>query len=251
MRIDAGGSGRPLRMKRLVVPALAVAVLLAWGFGSRLLPAPPLRANILLSSTIVLSAVAVLVWGLLPLAALGRRLPLVALAALPFAVLFVWLGWVPAANVAKVVFAAALGIWIAGELERVSWIAIVAAVSAVVDIVSVAAGPTRAILDKGPVVVGYFIVAATWSGYSYAEAFTGLGTSDVLFFALYLGAARRFRLRTGWSAVAMVASFLCTIALAMWWTALPALPLLSVAFLAVNADLIVRGMRRGGEAPPA
>jgi hypothetical protein len=36
----------------------------------------------------------------------------------------------------------------------------------------------------------------------------------------------------------------------MWWTALPALPLLSAAFLAVNADLIVRGMRRGGEAPP-
>lgn len=238
-------------MKRLTVPALAVAVLLAWGFGSHLLPAPPLRANILLSSAIVLSAVAVLVWSMLPLVVLGRRLPLVALTALPLAVLFVWLGWVPAANVAKVVFAAALGIWIADELERVSWIVVVAAVSAVVDIVSVAAGPTRAILDKGPVIVGYFTVAATWSGYTYSEAYTGLGTSDVLFFALYLGASRRFGLRTGWSAVAMVVSFLCTIALAMWWTALPALPLLSVAFLAVNADLIVRGMRRGGEAPPA
>jgi hypothetical protein len=73
--------------------------------------------------------------------------------------------------------------------------------------------------------------------------------SDVLFLALYLGAARRFRLRAGWSAVAMVGSFLGTIALAMWWTALPALPLLSVAFLAVNADLLVRRMRGGGEAP--
>ena len=118
----------------------------------------------------------------------------------------------PAANVAKVVFAAALGIWIADELERLSWIVIVAAVSAAVDIVSVAAGPTKAILDKGPVVVGYFTVAVTWAGYSYAEAYTGLGVSDVLFFALYLGAARRFRLRVGWSAVAMVASFLATIA---------------------------------------
>ena len=48
----------------------------------------------------------------------------------------------------------------------------------------------------------------------------------------------------------MVASFLCTIALAMYWTALPALPLLSVAFLAVNADRIVRGVRGGGEATP-
>jgi hypothetical protein len=234
-------------MKRFALPVAATAVLLAWGFGSRLLPELPVRANIILSSAIVLSAVGALVWGLLPLGALGRRLPLVALAALPFAVAFVWLGWVPAASVAKVVFAAALGIWIATELERVSWIVVVAAVTAVVDIVSVAAGPTKAILEKGPVVVGYFTIAATWAGYSYAEAYTGLGTSDVLFFALYLGAARRFSLRAGWSAVAMVASFLCTIALAMYWTALPALPLLSVAFLVVNADLIVRGVRGGGE----
>ena len=235
-------------MKRLILPAAAIAVLLAWGFGSRLLPPPPVRLNIMLSSAIVLSAVAALVWGLLPLGALGRRLPLVALAALPFAVFFVWVGWVPAASVAKVVFAAALGIWIAGELERVSWVVVVAAVTAVVDIVSVAAGPTKAILDKGPVVVGYFTIAATWAGYSYDEAYTGLGTSDVLFFALYLGAARRFGLRLGWSAVAMVVSFLGTIALAMYWTALPALPLLSVAFLTVNADRIVRGVRGGGEA---
>ena len=109
-------------MKRLAPPAAATAVLLAWGFGSSFLPQLPLRANIMLSAAIVLSAVAVLIWGLLPLSALGRRLLLVALAALPCAVAFVWLGWVPAANVAKVVFAAALGIWIAGELERVSWI---------------------------------------------------------------------------------------------------------------------------------
>jgi hypothetical protein len=224
-------------------------VLLAWGFGSSSLPAIPVRADIMVSSAVVLSAAAALVWGMLPFAALGRRLPLVALAALPCAILFVWLGWVPAANVAKVVLAGALGIWIAGELERLSWIVIVAAVSAAVDVVSVAAGPTKAILEKGPVVVGWFTVAVTWLGYSYSEAYTGLGTSDVLFFALYLAAARRFGLRTGWSAVAMVASFLGTIAAAMYWTALPALPLLSVAFLAVNADLILGRSRSGGEAP--
>ena len=174
-------------MRRLLLPAAAVVVLLAWGFGSRLAPAPPVRLDIMVSSAVVLSAAAALVWGMLPLAALGRRLPLVALAALPCAALFVWLGWVPVANIAKIVFAAALGIWIAGELERASWIVLVAAVSAVVDIVSVAAGPTKAILDKGPVIVGWFTVAVTWLGYSYAEAYTGLGVSDVLFFALYLG----------------------------------------------------------------
>jgi len=237
-------------VKRLFLPAAAVVVLLTWGYGSRALPTPPVRADIMVSSAVVLAAVAALVWGMLPLARLGRRLPLVAAAALPCAALFVWLGWVPPANVAKVVFAGALGIWISAELERVSWIVVVAAVSAAVDIVSVAAGPTRAILEKGPVVVGWFTVAVTWMGFSYAEAFTGLGVSDVLFFALYLGAARRFRLRAAWSAVAMVISFLVTIALAMWWTALPALPLLSVAFVAVNADLLVRRIREGGEAQP-
>jgi hypothetical protein len=67
--------------------------------------------------------------------------------------------------------------------------------------------------------------------------------SDVIFYALYLGAARRFGLRARASAVAMAASFLATIAAAMWWTALPALPLLAVAFLAVNADLLWRRLR--------
>ncbi len=236
-------------MRRFLLPAGAVAVLLGWGWGSRLLPAFPVRADIMVSAAIVLTAVAALVWAMLPLSVLGRRLPLVALAALPCAALLVWVGLVPAANVAKVVFAAALGIWIADELERLSWIVVVAAVSAAVDIVSVAAGPTKAILEKGPVVVGYFTIVVTWAGYSYAEAYTGLGVSDILFFSLYLGAARRFGLRTGWSAVAMVGSFLGTIALAMWWTALPALPLLSVAFLAVNADLLLRGVRSAQGAP--
>ena len=238
-------------MKRLAPAVVAGALIVLWGFLSSRLPAPPVRADIMVSSALVLSLVAVLVWGILPLRALGRRLPLLAAAALPPAILFVWLGWAPLANVAKVVAAAALGIWIAEELEKLSWIVIAAVVSAAVDVVSVAAGPTKAILDKGPVVVGYFTVAVTWAGYTYSEAYTGLGISDVIFLALYLGSARRFGLRVGWSAVAMVVSFLATIAAAMWWTALPALPLLSVAFLAVNGDLLWRKLRRGGAAAGA
>jgi len=92
--------------------------------------------------------------------------------------------------------------------------------------------------------VGYFTVAITWFGYTYAEAYTGLGVSDVIFFALYLGTAQRFDLRVGWSAVAMVVSFLATIAVAMWWTAVPALPLLSMAFLTANGDRLLAQMRR-------
>ena len=231
-------------MKGLTPAAAAGALLILYGLSSSLLPALPVRADIMVSSAIALGLMAVFVWGMLPLQVLGRRLPLLTVAALPLAVLLVWLGWVPLANVVKIVATAALGMWIAAELEKLSWIVIVAAVSAVVDIASVAAGPTKAIIGQGPVVVGYFTVAITGFGYTYAEPLMGLGVSDVIFFALYLGAARRFRLRVGWSAVAMVGSFLATIAAAMFWTALPALPLLSVAFLAVNVDRLLVQLRR-------
>lgn len=235
---------------RRVAPAIAAGVALAvWGFVSRWLPALPVKLDILASSGFVLTLAAIVVWGMLPLSAWGRRLPLLTLAAVLVAVLMMWLDLVPLANIAKIVAGASLGIWIADELEHLSWIVVVAAVSALVDVFSVAAGPTRAILEKGPVVVGWFIVAITWSGYSYSEAYTGLGVSDIVFFALYLGSARRFDLRVGWSAVAMVASFVATIAFAMWWTALPALPLLSVAFLAVNGDVIWRRLHAGRGRP--
>src|SRR5690606_28303431 len=135
----------------LVVACTSGLVIVVWGLLSGLAPAPAIKLNILLSSAVVLSSAAALVWSLLPLQALGRRLPLLTAAALPLAALFVWLGWIPIANLAKVLAAAALGIWIAAELERLSWIVIVAAVSVLVDVVSVAAGPTKAILEQGPV----------------------------------------------------------------------------------------------------
>jgi hypothetical protein len=49
----------------------------------------------------------------------------------------------------------------------------------------------------------------------------------------------------------MVASFIATVAIAVWSRALPALPLLSAAFLAVNADLIVARLRRPVGGGPA
>jgi hypothetical protein len=232
---------------------VAGALLVLWGFCSRLLPALSPTPNVMLSSAVTLVLAGTIVWGLLPLAALGRQLPFVALGALPLAVVFVWIGLIPLANVAKIVGAAAVGIWIATEIERLSWVVAVAAVSALVDIVSVAVGPTRLILDHGPMVIGYFTVTMTWLGYTWSEAHSAIGLSDFIFLGLYMAAARRFGLRERASAVAMVASFLVTLALAIWWKALPALPLLSVAFLAVNADLLLRGSGRNtpDAAPPA
>jgi hypothetical protein len=77
-------------------------------------------------------------------------------------------------------------------------------------------------------------------------SFARLGPPDILFFGLFLAAAARFRLRIGWTWVAMAASFGTTLALAVWLdlSGLPALPLLSLGFLIPNADLIWRELRK-------
>jgi hypothetical protein len=77
-------------------------------------------------------------------------------------------------------------------------------------------------------------------------SFARLGPPDILFFGLFLAAAARFRLRIGWTWVAMAASFGATLALAVWLelSGLPALPLLALGFLIPNADLIWREIRR-------
>jgi len=227
-------------MRSLRSAPAAAAVLVAVGALSARLPAFALRLDILVSATISLAVVAWLVAALYPTRRLGHWLFLVAGVALPAGVVLTWVGLLPLANVAKVVGAVALGTWVAENLERVSWVVLVAAVSAVVDVVSVYGGPTRRLLEEGPRVVGYFTVALTWIGYPPSEGYTALGVSDVVFFALYFAAARRFGLRPTASAVAMLASFLVTIVAALWWDALPALPLLSAAFLAVNADRLWR-----------
>jgi hypothetical protein len=235
-------------MPRLGSAAGAAVALVAVGALSGFAPAFALRADIVLSAAVSLAVIAWLVWALYPLRVLGHRLLLVTLVGLPAGALLTWLELLPLANVAKVVAAAALGLWVAENLERASWVVLVAVVSAAVDIVSVYAGPTKALLGEGPRVVGYFTVALTWFGYGVTEGYTALGISDIVFFSLYLGAARRFGLRAAASAVAMTASFVLTIIAALWWEALPALPLLSVAFLAVNADKLwaLRPARRGG-----
>ena len=66
-----------------------------------------------------------------------------------------------------------------------------------------------------------------------------------MFFALFLGATIVFALRPGLTWVLMTLSFGTTLALAVAFeiSGLPALPLLSAAFLLANADLIWRRLR--------
>ncbi len=223
---------------RLGLGVVAGALLLAWGYLSQLLPPPSHAVNALVSASISLTLIALIVWAMLPLTRAGRRLPMVTPFAFAAAIVLVRVDLVAAANICKIVGAAALGLWLSTEILRLSWVVLVALVGTAVDTLSVAFGPTKEILEEGPQLVGYFTVAFPWLGNSLHEVYSAIGVSDVVFFAMYVGCASGFSLRPRASAVAMMVAVLATFGVALWWRVLPALPSLSLAFLAVNIDYL-------------
>ena len=147
-----------------------------------------------------------------------------------------------AANLAKLAAVVVAGWWFLVFFETVSWVLAVALLIVPVDIFSVARGPTKQIVEKQPDVFNVLSIAFPIPG---EHTSAQLGLPDVLFFALFLGAADRFGLRMKATWFAMVVSFGATLAAAVWWdvSGLPALPLLSVAFVGANADLLWRRLR--------
>jgi hypothetical protein len=127
--------------------------------------------------------------------------------------------------------------------EELSWVVLVAAIVPFVDSYSVWRGPTKTIVTEKPEVFSALSFTFPVPG---QEGGAMLGLPDLLFFALFLGASTRWRLRTGWTWLCLVAGLGGTMALATWLEVdgLPALPLLSVGFLLPNADLLWREVRR-------
>jgi hypothetical protein len=228
---------------RFALAAAAALALVVYTLVSRYLPVLGWHTGIVVSALIVTPLMALILVGLWPLRTLGHRLLLVAAAGFVAAALTTHLGWVPASDLAKILIAGSLGFWLAQQIEALWWYVPVAAVAAGVDLFSVFAGPTKVLLAHGPVIVGYFTVAMAWFGYSWHQAYTALGTSDLIFFSLYYEAAERFALRRVPTLVGMTASFVITVAIGFWFSALPALPLLSLGFVAPNADLLWRALR--------
>jgi hypothetical protein len=152
-----------------------------------------------------------------------------------------------AANFVKFAAVTAAGWWFLAFFEHVTWVLLVALLIVPVDIYSVFRGPTKVIVEEQPRVFDALSIAFPLPGEHNSAQ---LGLPDVLFFALFLGAAVRFRLRPAPTWALMTASFGLTLVLAVASdiSGLPALPLLSAAFLLVNADLIwrrVRAQRQG------
>jgi hypothetical protein len=134
--------------------------------------------------------------------------------------------------------------------EEVSWIVLVAVLIIPIDIISVARGPTRTLIEDKPQVFDYLSAYFPAPGSGVAQ----LGLPDVLFFALFLGAADRFRLRVFPTWLACTFSFAATIAISQAFEldGVPGLPLLAAAFIGVNADLLFQQIvrrRRNGVTP--
>ena len=145
------------------------------------------------------------------------------------------------ANFAKL-FAALFAGWAFLSLfEALSWVVIIALVIPFVDIISVWRGPTHSITTKHFHV--YLDVAIAFLVPGGGAAY--LGPPDVLFYALFLGAAARWRLRVGWTWVATTFMYGLTVVIANVADVggLPALPFLSFGFLLANADLLWRRLR--------
>ena len=193
-------------------------------------------------AVLVIPAVFATVWLLLPLRTMRWRW-LVALVFFGLAVGFSFLNWEGPASFAKLGAATFLGWIFLDFFEEESWVIVVALIIPWVDAYSVWRGPTNTIVHHHKGVFEHLSFAFPVPGESGTA---NLGIPDMLFFALFLGAAARFRLRVNLTWVLMTASFGATIALAVWRDlgGLPALPLLSLAFLVANVDLLWREVRR-------
>jgi hypothetical protein len=143
------------------------------------------------------------------------------------------------ANFAKLAAVSLVAFWFLSYFETVAWVVLVASIVPVVDAISVWRGPTHHIVTEKPEIFTTFSFAFPIPGEHNSM---NLGLPDLLFFALFLAACARFRLRTEWTWLAMVLSFgaTLTIAVATDVNGLPALPLLCLGFFAPNVDLLWR-----------
>jgi hypothetical protein len=146
------------------------------------------------------------------------------------------------ANFARLGAATFLGWWFLGLFEAVSWVVLVACIIPWVDAYSVWRGPTKQIVAHHEHVFTVLSFAYPVPG---EHASANLGMPDLLFFALFLGAADRFHLRVYATWVCLVAALGGTIALTVWFdlSGLPALPAVAIGFLVPNADLLWRAVR--------
>jgi hypothetical protein len=248
-----GGASAVLILRRAAAVLIIVAALAAYdALHAQLWRASSEWWDVAFIAAVLIPATFALVWLVLPLRTAPGLLPVgIALALVTYA-LHVAGSHTPE-NVVKLFAVTLIGFWFLGYFETAGWVVLVSLIIPWVDSYSVFSkrGPTHNIVEHHHQVFTALSYAFPIPG---MHASANLGVPDILFFALFLAAAARFELRTGWTWLAMTTSFGVTIALAVavQLGGLPALPLLSLGFLAPNADLLWKKLRvehKKGQSP--
>ena len=232
------------RARAAALIALAVCLGLYYRFHTSL-PNTSTWGDVAVLALLLMPAVLALVYLVLPLRAARERQLLAVALAFALLALFLHLARLNSlADFAKLGAMAFIAFWFLNFFESISWVVLVACIVPWVDAYSVWRGPTNQIVHNHRHVFSTLSFAFPVPG---EESAANLGLPDLLFFSLFLAAAARFGLRVPATWIALVASFGGTIAIAVLWgkPGLPALPLLSAAFLLANADLLWRRLRRG------
>ena len=220
---------------------LAVLAVLGWYYGvSEDLPTLRVWGDVAFLTFGLIPLTFLLVLLALPLRRSGMtRLGWTAIALVSLSVVLEWTDLDIAANFVKVAAVVCVAWWFLSFFEALSWVLLIAVLIVPVDIFSVARGPTKEIVENQPQVFNALSISFPLPGEHNSAQ---LGLPDVLFFSLFLGAADRFGLRVGLTWLLMALSFGATLALAVGFdiSGLPALPLLSVAFVLANADFLWR-----------
>jgi len=227
---------------RVAALLILLAALFAWFAAAPHMDPVSEWQAVALAALVVMPAMFGLVWIALPLCRETRWLLVAFLSLLGATFVCSALDWQVPENFAKFGAVTCLGWLFLKGFEELSWVVLVAAAVPWVDAYSVWRGPTRTITEHHAAVFTKLSVAFVVPGGNSAR----LGVTDVLFFAVFLGATVRFRLRPFATWLLMLAGLGITIALTTYWAGggLPALPALSIGFLVANADLIWRRVGR-------
>jgi hypothetical protein len=242
-----GGAAAVLELvgrQRAVALAALVSGLVAFGAVAASLPQLSEGGAIAVASLLVLPAFTLVIWVALPLAR-GNRFWLLgsaALAGVAWIVLY-FAGLGVASNAARLACFVLVGFWFLSLFEELWWLTLVSILVPWVDIWSVFFGPTQYVTEERP---GFFENISVALHVPGETSTANIGPPDIVFFALFLAAAQRFGLRTGWTWIAMTGLLSQTLVF-VWWadtSGLPALPAVCLGFVIPNADLLWRDIRR-------
>jgi hypothetical protein len=240
LKPDDGVDLGRLTVGRLVALAAALAFVFAWGSTAGHLPDVGLWPDVLVVALLLFPVTFSVAWLALPFReSRGLFLVAIALGALSWALYEAGAG--SAYNVTKLLAYVAVGFWFMGLFEVLWSITVVAAIIPVVDSLSVWRGPTKVVVEERPGLFDRISIAFRLPG---ENATSNIGPPDILFFALFLATAARWRLRVVWTFVTMLALLGITVAItAATERGLPALPAIALGFLIPNADLLWRDVR--------